>query len=217
MKYEFTDALSGPWPASPNREKRPTASFSTGPSEASALVAKIRVGERDAEEELFYRYRNGVAIIVRRIAKNADVAKDLSQDTFRLVLEKIRRGDLRDPEKLSGFICGIARNLAIEYLRRMKRGETMNDVGAVESIPDPAPDQVSLLLKEEKAHAIRQMLDELESARDRKMLYRFYLTDDDKEPICRDLGLSSLHFNRVLYRARERFRALYEKHAESEK
>ena len=31
--------------------------------------------------------------------------------------------------------------------------------------------------------------------------------------VCPELGLSSLHFNRVLYRARERFRQLYEQTA----
>jgi hypothetical protein len=37
----------------------------------------------------------------------------LYQETFRIALEKIRRGDVREPEKLSGFMGGIARNLVI--------------------------------------------------------------------------------------------------------
>ena len=49
------------------------------------------------------------------------------------------------------------------------------------------------------------------SDRDREILFRFYLAEDDKERICRDLGLTAVHFNRVLFRARERFRELYRK------
>ena len=50
----------------------------------------------------------------------------------------------------------------------------------------------------------------MKSARDRQVLFRFYIAEENKEDICSDLGLSSLHFNRVLFRARERFRELYE-------
>ncbi len=211
MKYEFTYEPTGSRPLSCGQEKIPKAALSTEQSEPSELATRILAGEREAEAELFHRYRSGVEIIVRRIAKSPHFAQDICQDTFRLVLEKIRRGDLRDPAKLSGFVCGIARNLAIEHLRRIKRFETTSEVGALESLSNPAPDQLNLLLKKEKAHAIRAMLDELEPARDREILYRFYLTEDDKEQICNDLGLSSLHFSRVLYRAKERFKTLYGK------
>jgi RNA polymerase sigma-70 factor (ECF subfamily) len=43
------------------------------------------------------------------------------------------------------------------------------------------------------------------------VLFRFYVVEDDKDRICADLGLTSLHFNRVLHRARERYRELYER------
>jgi hypothetical protein len=47
-------------------------------------------------------------------------------------------------------------------------------------------------------------------ARDREVLVRFYLDDQDREKICRELGLSEEHFNRVIFRARNRFRELVE-------
>jgi RNA polymerase sigma-70 factor (ECF subfamily) len=47
--------------------------------------------------------------------------------------------------------------------------------------------------------------------RDIQVLYRFYIADEDKEEVCAELGLSSLHFNLVLHRARERFKELYER------
>jgi RNA polymerase sigma-70 factor (ECF subfamily) len=54
------------------------------------------------------------------------------------------------------------------------------------------------------------VIDELPTDRDRQLLFRFYIAEDDKERICADLGLTSLHFNRVLHRARERYKELYE-------
>jgi len=58
---------------------------------------------------------------------------------------------------------------------------------------------------ESAAVAIRKVLSEMSSERDRILLVRFYLHDEDKEVICRDLGVSGPNFNLVLFRARARF------------
>ncbi len=64
-----------------------------------------------------------------------------------------------------------------------------------------------------ESQCVRQVIGELKTERDRQLLLRFYLAEDDKEQICSDLGLSSLHFNRVLFRARQRFKVLLEQTA----
>jgi RNA polymerase sigma-70 factor (ECF subfamily) len=177
------------------------------------LVLRIQAGERNAEAELVTRYCNGVAIIIRRIAKDPFVTDDLCQETFRLVIEKVRRGEVREPEKFSGYICSLARNLAIDHARSVRTTQTLEETESSPALFDPAPDPLKTLLEKEKVRAIRQVLAELTASRDREILHRFYISEEDKEEICADLGLSSIHFNRVLYRARERFKELYEESA----
>jgi RNA polymerase sigma-70 factor (ECF subfamily) len=175
----------------------------------AGLVGKIRAGDREAESELVDRYRRGVLVILTRIVGQRPAVEDLSQDTFQLTLEKIRRGDLREPDKLSGFVCNIARNLAIDYFRRASRHEKMKSELHKDSLSPPDPlDQV---LTAEKAVIVRRILNELRPARDQEVLFRFYIAEQDKQKICAELGLTSLHFNRVLFRARERYKELYEK------
>ena len=58
---------------------------------------------------------------------------------------------------------------------------------------------------------MRRVLAELKNDRDREILSRYYIADEAKEDICRDLELSDLHFNRVLFRARQRYRELFER------
>ncbi len=57
---------------------------------------------------------------------------------------------------------------------------------------------------------MRRVLEELPTERDREVLSRFYLAEDDSKKICADLGLATSHFKRVLFRARERYRTLFE-------
>jgi RNA polymerase sigma-70 factor, ECF subfamily len=175
------------------------------------LVSRIMAGDQQAEAELVERYSDGVKIIIRREIGNASVADDLYQEVFRIVIEKIRRGDVREPEKLSGFVCGVARNLVIDYFRRAARQESLREVEEATLLPDPAPDQLEALLRKEQADFARQVLKEMRNERDIQILFRFYLAEEKKEQICADLGLTSLHFNRVLHRARERYLELYQR------
>jgi len=168
-------------------------------------------GDQQAEAELVERYSRGVTFILRRETGGASVADDLYQETFRIALEKIRRGDLREPEKLPGFVCGIARNLVIDYFRRAARQESLAETEEAPPLWRSAPNQLDELLQKEKAALVRQVINELPSDRDRQILFRFYIAEEEKERICVDLGLTGIHFNRVLHRARERYRELYEK------
>jgi RNA polymerase sigma-70 factor, ECF subfamily len=182
-------------------------------SQEAELIAEIQGGNVQAEEEFVNRYRRGILMILRRSHGAVGAAEDLCQDTLRIALDSIRRGEIIDPDRLSGFVCGIARNLATNYARRAARRETSTDDSELYSLsPVSPPAQLDELLRAEQIHAVRRVLEELPGDRDRELLYRFYIAEEDKESICRDLGLTSLHFNRVLFRARERYRQLYEKY-----
>jgi RNA polymerase sigma-70 factor, ECF subfamily len=177
-----------------------------GDASTELLVDRIRGGDVAAESELVSRYARGVRMIVSRGTRDRSIVDDLCQETFRIALEKIRRGDVRDAKRLSGFMCGLARNLTIDHARRSRRADPV----AATDESDPAPSQLELLLADERADIVRKVLSELGSDRDRQILFRFYVAEEAKARICADLGLSSLHFNRVLFRARERYRELYQ-------
>lgn len=150
-----------------------------------------------------------MAILLDRHTNGRPEAEDLFQDTFRLVLEKLRRGELREPAKLPGFLAQIARSLAIEHYRKTSRRKTEPDSDAVLDAVDSRAGQLGEILDRENAGLVRQVIREFGTSRDRDILLRFYIAEEDKESISADFGLSSLQFNRVLHRARERYRELY--------
>ena len=179
-------------------------------TDAAELVRRIQGGDPEAEAEFVRRYRRGVTVIVAKAGRGRVPVEDLCQDVLATAIEKVRAHAIRDPERLSGFIAGLARNVVMDHIRKERSR------GAIEARMPPAPtahgpEAVNQLLQQEQAAIVRAVLDELESDRDREILFRFYLADDDKDRICRDLGLTAVHFNRVLFRARERFRELYRK------
>lgn len=176
------------------------------------LVRRIQAGDLRAEEELVAHYGEGLLFLLRRWTRDSVTADDLYQETFRLALEKIRHGEVRDPERLQGFLRSLAKNLSIHHYRRGAVREVREEaIEAVAERSDSEDGQLSRLLREEKAALVRQLLAELASDRDRQVLFRFYLQEEDRESIRADLGLSGPDFNLVLFRARRRYRDLFEK------
>ena len=149
-----------------------------------------------------------MAILLDRHTNGRPEAEDLFQDTFRLVIEKLRRGELREPAKLPGFLAQIARSLTIEHYRKAQRRKTEPDSDAIAEVEASGSGPLSELLTREDAGLVRQVIRELGTERDRDILLRFYIAEEDKDRIAADYGLTSLQFNRVLHRARQRYKEL---------
>lgn len=149
-----------------------------------------------------------MAVILDRHTNGRPEAEDLFQDTFRIGLEKLRRGELREPAKLPGFLAQIARSLAIEHYRKITRRKTDADSEAVLDAVASGESPLAGLLARENAALVRRVLQDLANERDRQILLRFYIAEEDKDRISADYGLSSLQFNRVLHRARQRYKEL---------
>lgn len=180
------------------------------------LAARIRGGSREAEDELFQRYKRGVSVIINRYLSNPTDIEELVHETFIISVKKIRRGEIREPEKLSGFVCGIAKKLAQVRFRKSQR-ESLTDIDEMQPAVDPERGPLEQLLLKEQAEIVRQVIGELRMERDRQIITRFYLLDEDKESICASLNLTSAHFNRVIFRALARFKELYEERLRGQK
>ena len=173
------------------------------------LASLVNSGNSAAESELVRHYEKGVLVILRHITGDSELARDLCQDTFLIVLKRLRSGPLDDASRLGGFIAQTARNLAIAEQRRGARRRTAADSEAVDAAPDEGPSREQLSETDSSANAVRKLLLGLKSQRDRAAIVRYYLDEESKESICADLSLTESQFNLVLFRARDRLKQLF--------
>jgi len=156
-----------------------------------------------------YRDYPGLRALILRRVRDPEVAADILQDAAVTTLEKLRSGEIAHPENLGGYLYRVALN----HLRNHRRKDrsAISSADALNELPAPDNDaDWENVGGRQWATAARRMLEEMPVARDRELLIRFYLDDEDKGSICRELGLSEEHFNRVIFRARNRFRELIE-------
>ena len=178
---------------------------------ATDIVFRIRTGERRAEEDLVARYRAGLVIMLRGRTRDPDLAEDLAQDALFRVLEKIRGDGLDEPERLAGYLHGIAVRMALGHSRKEARRDTVADTETVEQHAIIAGSVLDDIEAEELKRLIHQLLRELDLVpRDRRVLEGIYVLELTKEQICENEGIDRVHFSRVLYRAKDRFRKLVE-------
>ena len=180
---------------------------------AMDLVRRIATGDAGAEAALVERYSRGLRTLLRRCGARPETVDDFFQETFRIVIERLRRGPLENPAALAGFLRATARNLVIADRRKAARRQTDGDEEVLQQAVHPGPSQLSAALLDEEAETVRRLIRELPTPRDRQLLLRYYVGDEDRESLCADLGLERAHFNRVLSRARQRFKETLERHA----
>lgn len=172
------------------------------------LVAAIATGDPRAESEFVASFGPGVRALVRRHARPREPAiDDLSQEVLRQVLEALRRGDLRDAAALPTYVRSTVVNAVRAEYRRRERRDHDSAPDVLDHIP-AADDPAAATQRVQLARAVRELLAELPVERDRQLLRRFYLDEDDANTVCADLGIEASHFRRVAHRARERLREL---------
>lgn len=175
---------------------------SPAPLEA-ALVRRARRGEAQAFRTIFDRYAARVRRFLRDLLRDEGVADEATQETF--VRAHRLLGGLRDEDRLSAWLLGIARNVAMEQLRQRRKARSNDDEAALE-LPDLSPSPEALLLGRESNRMLADALGELDENRRAALLLRIDhgLGYDD---IASQMGWPLQKVKNEIHRARLELRA----------
>jgi len=167
---------------------------------------------RDRVDALIKEHYSGLLVLLLRSTRNTATAADIVNDAIATSLEHLRTGRIAQPEQIAGYIYQVALNHLRNRRRKMdERTDRRVDAETLESVASDqaAPD---VLAESAIVDQVRRVIEELPTERDRLIVKRFYLDEEDKDRLCKELGISFLHFDKVIFRARQRMRALLQKH-----
>jgi RNA polymerase sigma-70 factor, ECF subfamily len=122
------------------RSEGPLTTAPLPPTQQVALSTRIRGGDAIAEAELAEFFAPRIFLVALSRTHDPDASRDLAQESFLAVLQSLRSGELRDPERLAAFVHGVARNIINNYFRsRMVRAKDapLEGESAAASLGDP--------------------------------------------------------------------------------
>lgn len=179
----------------------------------AALVERIRAGEEQALAELYAIFSKGIRFQLCRQLGPQEL-DDKVHDTFLIVVEAIRRGNLREPERLMGFVHTIVRRqVAASIEAAVNRRRNQADLEAAAPVADESSSPEAQAIARQKIELMKQVLSEI-SSRDREILTRFYILEQSQEQICREMKLTETQFRLLKSRAKARFGELGKKRLE---
>ncbi len=170
----------------------------------SLLVDRIRTGETDGMEELYQLFSKGIRFYLCRQLGPQEF-DDKVHDTFVLVVLAIRRGELREPQRLMGFVRTIVRRQVAAHIDRVVHIRRDHlDLESSARVADPSGNPEEAAMFRQRTELINRVLGEM-TDRDREILTRFYLQEEGQDQICTEMGLSETQFRLLKSRAKARF------------
>jgi len=157
------------------------------------LVARIRSGQTNGMEELYQLFSRGIRFYLAS-QMGPDEVESRVHDTLVAVVQAIRRDELKDPERLMGFVRAIVRRQAVTQ-------------GTAESVVSSEfrrenPEEAAAFHR--RTELIDRVLATL-SQRERDILTRYYLREQSYGQICRELNLAETQLHLLWLTAKFRF------------
>ena len=173
-------------------------------------VDRIRTSRTDGMAELYELFSRGIRFYLCRQLGPQEL-DDKVHDTFVVVVQAIRRGELREPQRLMGFVRTIVRRQVAAHIDKVVHDRRdQQDMESTVRIADPRGNPEDAAIFHQRNELIQKVLEEL-GLRDREILTRFYLQEESQEQICVEMCLSETQFRLLKSRAKARFGELGKK------
>lgn len=156
-------------------------------------------GDPEAEAALCRRLGPRVRLYGLRHLGNGPAADDLAQQVLLLLIERLRAGAVKDPQRLAGFVFGICRQVVMDQRRGQARRDRLlacyGDALRPPEPPAPFTDQARL------ARCLEQLPD-----RERTVLLLTFYDDMPAAALAAELELSQANVRVIRHRALRRLR-----------
>jgi RNA polymerase sigma factor (sigma-70 family) len=171
------------------------------PNDASLVVETLR-GNREAFGQIVGRYQTLICSLAYSGTGSLSESEDLAQETFIVAWKQL--ANLREPQKLRSWLCGIARNLIYDALKKQGRepSHAAETLEVIEQSPAPGPQPHDLTVSNEEAAILWRSLERIPETY-REPLVLFYREHQSIEAVAEKLELTEDNVKQRLSRGRK--------------
>jgi RNA polymerase sigma factor (sigma-70 family) len=166
------------------------------------LVVESLNGNRDAFGQIVARYQTLICSLAYSRTGSLTQSEDLAQEIFIIAWKQL--ANLREPQKLRSWLCGIAHNLICDALKKQGRepSHAAESLDAVHESPAPGPQPHDLTISNEEAAILWRSLERIPEIY-REPLILFYREHQSIDAVAQKLELSEDNVKQRLSRGRK--------------
>ena len=141
------------------------------------LVKQYVQGNEACLEMLINRHKNRIFTTIILIVKDSYIAEDLFQETFIKIIYNLKKGKYNEEGKFLPWAMRIAHNMAIDYLRKMKRMPTITDSSGDDvfrTIKIAVENREEQIIRTEKEDMVRLAINRLPEEQRQVLILRHY-------------------------------------------
>jgi RNA polymerase sigma-70 factor, ECF subfamily len=169
---------------------------------ARRVAAAGKSPDAPAEAELYRRLARRARLYGLRHLRDEQAAADLAQQVLLTTLERLRAGEVREPDRIASFVLGMCRMTVLEIRRGTRRREALLEkwipasAGMTYEAPEP------LALDPDRLGGCLEALPE----RERSVVVMSFFADKQADEVGAELGISGGNVRVIRHRALARLR-----------
>jgi RNA polymerase sigma-70 factor (ECF subfamily) len=166
---------------------------------ARRVAAAGKTPDAPAEAELYRRLARRARLYGLRHLRDEQAAADLAQQVLLTTLERLRAGEVREPDKIASFVLGMCRMTVLEIRRGSRRREELLERWISENTYE-APEP--LALDPDRLAGCLEALPE----RERSVVVMSFFADKQADEVGAELRISGGNVRVIRHRALGRLR-----------
>jgi RNA polymerase sigma-70 factor, ECF subfamily len=158
-------------------------------------------------EDLYRVFSEGIRLYLWRHLGPQDL-NDKVHDLFLIVTQSIRNGELREPERLMGYVRTVVRRQVAGHIHTARQQrQSFYELDCGTALLDGRANPEHRVIRNQYSDVAQRILSAMRE-REREVLVRFYLNEQPAADICRDMDLTATQFRLLKSRAKARFGSL---------
>ena len=160
------------------------------------LYKKYLLGDKEAFEKLYDRYKNKITYFIYNIVKDIEASKDITQDVFMYIM----KNEIKERYSFKNHIYLIAKSRAINYVNTVNRRTAINEKynSKIEQINENLLDDI---IEAETKKQVISIIDLLED-KYKNVLYLIYLENMSYKEVAEIIEESYANTKNIIHRGK---------------
>lgn len=171
-------------------------------AQAPQLARDVACGNRASESEITHLLLHALRRKARTYCIPPIDLDDVVAEAVTITLMALRRGAVQQPESIVAYATGVMLRVNRSRFQKPANREQHVEPETWSLFVSDAPTPVDTLQAHDRVRIFQQAMATLRP-RQLEILRRFYLLEQSKEQVCREMGLTETQFRLAKHRAKE--------------